>query len=309
MDLSILIPNHNRNVADLVGDLIRQGRDQLRSFEILVADDGSEPNATLGYEQLQAMPEVDIIFQYQNMGRSKTRNDLVKRARYDWILFIDSDALVASDQFLKVYGNYQGSSDVLVGGIQYQASRPANEEYILRWRYGREIEERTAAWRNKNPYRSFSAFNFMVRKSVFDRVQFQEEWDGYGHEDTLFGMALGAHGFDILHIHNPLLHDGLEPGHEFLRKTDEGLRNLVRLERTMDDSLPLKKYIRLLYVHDTLQKLHALAWVRIGYHILKGLLMRNLLGRNPDIRGFQFYKLARFHQLRKDPEQIKTGVV
>jgi GT2 family glycosyltransferase len=309
MDLSILIPNHNGNVADLVDELIRQGREQLRSFEILVADDGSEPDAALGYDQLQAVPEVDIIIQGQNLGRSKTRNNLVKRARYDWILFIDSDALVVNDQFLKVYGRCQGSAAVLVGGIQYQALRPDNEENILRWRYGREIEERPAAWRNKNPYRSFSAFNFMVRKSVFDRVQFQEEWDGYGHEDTLFGMALCAHGFDILHIDNPLLHDGLEPGLEFLRKTDEGLRNLVRLERTLDDSLPLRKHIRLLHMYDTLQKLHAMAWVRIGYHIVRSRLMRNLLGRNPCIIGFQFYKLARFHQLRKDPEQTRTGMV
>jgi len=304
MDLSILIPNYNRNVTDLVASIVPQARTVLNAFEILIADDGSDKKTRATYKSLKAFNEVHVILHERNIGRAATRNNLIARATYPWILCIDSDALILNDQFLKIYSEYLDHADVIVGGIQYQELRPSRNEFMLRWTYGRAREQRTACQRNRNPWAAFSAFNFMARRSVFETVRFPQEFNEYGHEDTLFGLAMRHQKFHILHIDNPLVHMGLENSSEFLEKTNKGLKNLMILEQYFGREVPLDQYITLIRYVSALNRWHMMGFITALFQLFERPLMRNLQGRNPYVWCFQFYKLTHYYKLKKRSDQV-----
>ena len=86
-----------------------------------------------------------------------------------FLLFLDADALPSSADFLSNYCNAAEGADVVVGGTAYQPGYKSNE---LRVRVGKRKEEIQAATRKPQPYSSFTAFNFLIRKTLFDQIQF-----------------------------------------------------------------------------------------------------------------------------------------
>ena len=118
------------------------------------------------------------------------------------------------------------TASVICGGTLYNDSAPGDPDKILRWKYGRIREQKKAAERNKHPHSNFSTFNFLIEKSVFSKIRFNEELKQYGHEDTLLGYQLKKAGINVLHIDNGLIHEGVESNREFLNKTKLGIENL-----------------------------------------------------------------------------------
>ena len=108
--------------------------------------------------------------------------------------------------------------------------------------------KRAAKLRSKDPCRAFSSFQFLATRNILEHVPFDNDLKAYGHEDTVFGLALEQQGIPVIHIDNTLVHDGLEPADEFLDKTRQGLRNLKFLldqgnYRDLEQSVRLlKKY-------------------------------------------------------------------
>lgn len=92
--LSVIIPTFNR--GDLVGETIRslQGQD-FKDFEVIIVDDGSTDNTkTLCEEVVSA----DSRFIYladdkKNRGPSYCRNKGYRKARGEYLIFLDSDDL------------------------------------------------------------------------------------------------------------------------------------------------------------------------------------------------------------------------
>ena len=177
MTLSICIPIYNYNATKLITDLSQQALKEKIEHEIILIDDNSDlyenenaQLATLPYTQLTRLP--------QNIGRSAIRNQLAKNARFEYILFMDCDAEIVDDFFIKRYMDAVQSShaDIIMGGCCYKKEQPASD-YYLRWLYGIQREEKPAAERNAAPYRSFSAFNCLIKKNLFSTIQFDETND------------------------------------------------------------------------------------------------------------------------------------
>jgi len=104
--ISILIPVYNFDCIVLVKDLYSQSMQLNIPFEILVLDDTSalfkmENRAINELEHCQYI-ESNIHF-----GRAKIRNELGKKAQFENLLFIDSDALVDSNDFIQSYINHK----------------------------------------------------------------------------------------------------------------------------------------------------------------------------------------------------------
>ena len=95
--------------------------------------------------------------------------------------------------------------------------RKTKKTQVLRWKYGRNREEKNASLRNQSPYQSFTAFNLLAPKDIFQKIAFNEKIDGYGHEDTLFGIELKKEGVTIAHIDNPIIHLGLDEHQVFIK--------------------------------------------------------------------------------------------
>lgn len=233
--LSILIPAYNCDVQLLVRDLLRQARQLNITFEILIEDDAS-PNQSVcvGNHSLVSEKEVVYYQNHVNKGRSKVRNHLATAAHYPYLLFIDGDAGMKNPDYLSQYLQYvrfhQNTDEpfVVSGGVAYHDMIP-DQAYRLRWKYGVAREQRTAAVRNLNPYRSFTPFNLLLTRNVFDKVSFDEWFTTYGFEDVLFGDELRQKKIPVTHIDNEMYHDGLDTNTDFLRKIECAVANLATL--------------------------------------------------------------------------------
>lgn len=290
--LSVLIPVYNYDITQLVKTLYAQLVASGIDFEILCYDDAS-PEIEISQnnqEVIRFLPNVVYWRFYRNVGRSKTRNLLAKNAQYDTLLFLDSDATVVKSDYISCYLLPEIiQKDVVIGGTCYAEKSPS-QEVILRWKYGREREMLPAAVRQKNPYRSFTLFNTLIKKSVFLQHQLDETILTYGHEDTQLGYVLQQANISILHIDNPLQHSGLETAPIFLNKTQQAVKNFYILAQQKGigkDTTLYKAY--------TFVKPFSLIFMTF-YELFEDFVLKNLTGKNPNIRYLDLYKLYYFLQ-------------
>jgi len=289
--LSICIPVYNYDVCRLALDLHLQSEKTGYPFEIILMDDASDEEFRK-INQAINLENVRYIQLDENIGRSKIRNLLTSVAKYQYILFMDCDSAVASTQYIENYTRYFGSQTVCCGGRIYEDKKP-NDSTYLRWKYGVERECASAAVRNKNPNAGFQTNNFLIHKSIFEKVKFNEDLDGYGHEDTLFGLELLGQGITIQHIDNPLIHLGLETASDFLEKTEAGIKNLLKVEMLLREKYP--EYInhsKLMRTKLFLQKFHLTGLVSKLFNIVRRSMKNHLLGEKPSLRIFDLYRLG-----------------
>jgi glycosyltransferase involved in cell wall biosynthesis len=227
--LSILIPIHQQEVLTLVRSLLNQAEQAALDFEIICLDDASAPVYLKTNEPLKALKGVRYQMLPQNLGRAAIRNRLADLAEGEYLLFLDCDSLLTAESFLTNYLHHARADQVLCGGTVYQIERPNDRELVLHWTFGREREVRPASQRQKSPHHGFTSNNFLIPKVLFNRIRFDEKILEYGHEDTLFGQTLQKKDIDILHLDNPVLHDGLEPSEVFLAKAEKAIANLNAL--------------------------------------------------------------------------------
>ena len=284
--LSVLIPTYNYVCVKLVSDLQRQAKELGCPYEILVADDASEEVCKRENRKINLIPHCKYIELEENVGRAHIRNILGYQARYEYLLFIDSDAAVVSGCFLGNYMAVRRQAPVIYGGLVHPLKLPS-PEMALAYRYEKHAEPRfTAERRARHPYEVFRTFNFMIRRDVFLKHPFDESIVRYGHEDTLFGKSLKADGIAILHIDNPLMNCGLDDGENLLRETEESLRTLYLLRGKLEGSSGI------LRLHGILKRFRMEGLVRRLFGMVRLLLRRNLLGRHPSLWAFGFYKIG-----------------
>ena len=227
--ISVLIPIYNFNVAKLVKDLHAQLNYTNAVFEIILGDDAS--TQPFNNEKLTELQNVTYFSLSENIGRAKMRNLLVEKANYPFLLFMDCDAAVSSSLYINNYIveiSRNRAPVCIIGGVAYRKQKP-NPKYYLRWYYGKKREATNADIRNLKPYKSFTSFNTIFSKSIFESVKFDESFSTYGNEDTFFGNQLRNANIPVIHINNPLYHDGLDTNEDYLSKVETSIDNLIFL--------------------------------------------------------------------------------
>lgn len=293
--LSILIPIYNFDVVDFVKDLSTQASLCNIDFEILCFDDGSTNEFKVKNSPLATIQGVIYTELPQNVGRSKIRNLLAEHAKYEYLLFLDCDSKTNSNQFIANYIKHAIPKAVVYGGRNYAAEPPQEKETHFRWWYGVKRETIAVNDRLKQPYHSFMTNNFLIPKSLFLSIKLDETLQGYGHEDTLFGLELKKRKISMLHIENPLCHIGLESVDEFLQKTREGIQNLVLLIQSgkVDNSIKLYRYYGLVKKIGVENKV-------LEYYLRNTIkIEQKLKGEKPNLRWFDIYKLGYLISLMK----------
>lgn len=289
--LSICIPVYKTEVSELVHELLKQGSRLEQPIEILIGDDACGTWHKEEYEEIGQLENVRLIEHSENLGRSANRNELARLSRYPYLLFVDGDAQIPNRDFLLSYLKCIEASTVVYGGCSYPSSPPQDPALTLRWLYGRQRESRTARERNKEPYASFSTFNFLIPRRIFSSIRLDTALIGYGHEDTLFGHSLKDKGVNILHIDNPAIHLGLEPSGSFLDKTDQGILNLHRIYLRLSHDRSFVASSKLLSIYHKLRKIGLRAPLSLLGRAITEALRYNLLGPNPSLFVFDLYKL------------------
>ncbi|HEX8017692.1 MAG TPA: glycosyltransferase, partial [Flavobacterium sp.] len=169
--LSILIPTYNYNVYNLVLELHKQCMELGITFEIIVIDDGSN-TSILENEKINTLQYSRYEMLHSNIGRSKIRNLLAQKGNYQWLLFLDADVFPKNKNFISAYIQCINNEEKTVnGGLLYPEKKPERNK-LFRWIYGKKREALPPEKRKKNPYLSFLTLNFLINKSVFEKVSF-----------------------------------------------------------------------------------------------------------------------------------------
>ncbi|MRX40075.1 glycosyltransferase [Flavobacterium sp. LC2016-23] len=294
--LSILIPTYNYTIYPLVLELHKQCAGLGIAFEIIAMDDASTIAAAEN-EKINTLEYCYYEILSNNIGRSKIRNLLAGRANYNWLLFLDADVFPKNKDFISNYINHLDNDVKLVnGGLVYPDEKPEKSK-LFRWLYGKNREALDYRIRQKNPYLSSLSLNFIIHKSIFEKVSFNETIPNLRHEDTLFSYSLKKENIQIKHINNPVYHYGMDDFEVAIRKENESLHALKHL---IDTQLLPPDYVRLSRLLLKIHKIHLLSAVAFFHKITASLFLKNLGGNRPFLFIFDLYRLCYLCQLEKE---------
>lgn len=294
--LSVCIPIHEHDVRELLAELTRQVREVEEPVELVLIDDASSPGIRACNEEA-CRPHTYLLLE-ENHGRARIRNLFPKHARYEALLYLDCDSLIVSKDFLSNYQKAwkESSAELICGGRIYPQEAPGRER-ILSWKYGMERE--TALDTDQDPYRSFMTNNFLVHRNLIEDPGFDEWIDSYGHEDTLFGYRLKKRGVRIERIDNPVLNGHIEKNGAFLEKTEEGIANLLRIEKELEADPDFVDSVRILSYYERLREKGLLPFLRPLLYLSMPLLRWSLKKGYAGLRAFALFKLGLLLRYKK----------
>jgi len=286
INLSVLIPCYNWNVYQLVKTLhalcLKESR--LKKFEIICFEDAS--THCFSNSEISKLTNVFYEKLIHNIGRSKIRNLLAKKAQYQWLLFIDADSelknLFFITQYIRMIKEKCNPETLYYGSTTYTNAKPEKSK-ILHWKYGRIVESKRKKY-------SFSSHHFMIQKIVFSKkynIKFNENILSYGYEDVFF---VTDNKLNAIYINNPLYHVGLKDNTKFISDTESALKNLLKYS----SSNSIKKKIKIIRIASVLYKFYLHRPLILIFRIFKSIILKNLSSKNPSVLFFQFYKLGYF---------------
>jgi glycosyltransferase involved in cell wall biosynthesis len=111
MNLSVVIPAYNsaETIAQTIASLQAQ---TLPDWEAIVVNDGStDKTAAIVNQFAQQDARIQVIHQPQR-GVSTARNEGIRLAKFDWLLFLDADDWIAPDYMEKMLGKLASHPDL-----------------------------------------------------------------------------------------------------------------------------------------------------------------------------------------------------
>ena len=283
--ISILIPCFDYNAYPLVSVLEKQALMLKIDFEIICIDDGSFSSKNDLNQKINLLTNSKFIESKKNIGRINNRLLLAEKSQYKWLIFLDVDTLPNEDNFLKNYIEQLNRVTLIIGGCIYK--KPENENFSLRYKFGKFREEIKSDIRNKNPYKYISSCNFMCKRNVLIDVLSSINTISYGN-DYVFGSLIKKMGIYINHIDNPVLIDNIDENQIFIKKTHDGLDNLIS---SYNNKIIEKHSISILKAYIILDNLLMKnIFIKIT-DLFKNLLDRNLHSKDPNLFLFDLYRL------------------
>lgn len=292
MKLSVCIPVYNFDVRPLVLDLKNQSRLISDAVEIILIDDGSEKCFLNTNQEAELLADAFVRME-KNIGRSAIRNCFLDYAKGDYLLFLDCDGKIISQNFISKYLDFVKEfpeAKVAYGGRIVHAEMPP-KDYRLRWSYARKRENLPVDLRQTNPYLSFQTNNFLIKKQVFDRINFNPDFSKYGYEDLLFSMELKHAGICVYHLNNPVFNNDVESNAVYLKKVEESVENLAEMMKT-PDVLEKIKEIRLINAYEKLREAGGLSLFSWGFGLVEKSINKSLLSGNATLFLLDAYKLG-----------------
>ena len=288
MKISVCIPVYNFDVRELVFSLSKEIENHKLNAEIILIDDASSKDFITINEPLKEVVN-QFIFLEKNIGRSSIRNLFLKYASGDFLLFLDCDAKILSENFLKNYLQFikeNKESKVVFGGFEVEKGT-----LTLRKKYSLEREIVPLEKRKLAPYSSFRGINFLVKKEILQQFPFDENLKNYGYEDLILSKNLELKKVEISHLENPVLHGDEETTDVFLFKTKIAIQNLRKIHKNNPDFV---KDMKLIKAYQKIKDKRLLSVYKNFFKISKSFLINKLHQENPNLRYFDLYKLGLF---------------
>ena len=291
--LSILITIYNYNLLPLVVEIHRQCSELDIFFEILTQDDASNSMHNIKNKEINLLSYCNYVSLEKNIGYRQNKNILVSNSKYENLLIIDGDCILPNTDFIKNYIDQIINYDVVYGGRIHSKSAPSKNQ-LLRWKYGKFMEDQTVQQREKNPYGSTLFNNTLIRKAVFNAIKFDDSFKKYGNDDTLFSFELKKLNVKINHINNPVQHDDIDTNLVYVEKTKHSLENLKLLHQK---KLIPTDYSKMLRLTSKLHRYKVTYLLSSFYDVFKLIMEYNLISNNPSLFVFNTFRLSYFCKL------------
>jgi glycosyltransferase involved in cell wall biosynthesis len=204
--VSIIIPTFNRSA--IISDSLDSVKNQkYTNWECLIVDDGSSDNTD---EVVQNYSKNDTRFHYikkQNGGSASARNEGLKYATGQYVLFLDSDDLLHADmisEHIKVFLEKPQTKMTISNFVCFSVDTK-NRNLIKNIDWSNKITENFThdilfRWDNKF---SIHLFNVLIDKNVLGDIKFNETLRA--KEDWLFFANISYKiGNDIEYIDKEL---------------------------------------------------------------------------------------------------------
>lgn len=296
MQLSICIPTFNTDVFKLVDTIHTQCVKSGIEYEILIIDDASTSIEILSkIKDLEKLPNVQFIKNEINLGRTKTRKKAAELSKFSWILFLDADVVPASNDFIVNYiKSINSGYKVILGGYSYCKIKELGRGF--RWNYGEAREQASSEVRNSKPYGYVFSGNILVEKNTFLESNFKEDTKLYGM-DIFFLYQLYVNKIPILHIDNPIIHEGLDENEVFFKKS------LLSVKSRFDylkDLSEIEKVNPLLNYYKKLDRFGLTKFVAFLFKTFEPNMKKRIVCDEPNLFLFDLYRLGYICTLERD---------
>ena len=204
----------------------------LGDVEIVVLDDGTaDPELSARLTQVVhglSLP-CRLVSLATNEGRSKGRNRLAEHARAPALLFLDSDMLPDSPDFLATWRALVATENpaLAFGGFSLDQA-PRLREHELHRAMALKSDCLSAAERQLSPEKHVFTSNLLIRRDVFESEKFDEAFSGWGWEDVEWAMRVSRR-WPIVHIDNTATHLGLDTARSLATKYEQSAANFARI--------------------------------------------------------------------------------
>lgn len=190
MEFSVVIPTYNRL------PILKKCIDALESqvyqynYEVVIIDDGSDDGTIEWIELLES--EHVVLYKQDHQGAAIARNRGIEEAKYETIIFIDSD-LVVTPSFLDSHAAALSNARNSMG-------------HDRQFTYGAVINTSNFEAPTKEPYKltDYSAAFFatgnvaIARHWLLDVGKFDTRFQQYGWEDLELGVRLKNAGLSLI---------------------------------------------------------------------------------------------------------------
>jgi glycosyltransferase involved in cell wall biosynthesis len=197
MRFSIVIPTYNRkDKLEFVLPRIANQDFPKDDFEIILSDSGSSDGTKEFVENL-AIPNLRFITG-ENAGRSGARNRGIREAKGEYILFTDADIIAEPDLLAQHDLVHREKGECAVVGCEVQVNSLDEFHQVS----GKPEKFRTLHQpsRKRLSWLYFLTGNASVsRQKLLDAGMFDEQFQGYGHEDLELGYRLEKAGLPIFY--------------------------------------------------------------------------------------------------------------
>jgi glycosyltransferase involved in cell wall biosynthesis len=175
---SIIIPVYN--VEKYIGKCLDSVMNQsFKNYEIIVVNDGTKDNSM---DIVKNYP-VKIITQ-KNQGLSEARNIGVRKAKGDYIIFLDSDDYIEKDLLKKINKSLDNNPDI----VRYQIQEVDEKDKILNKYEEKKFENLSGvdAFKEITKYHFVeNAWCYAIKREYYQKEKFEFK-KGTIHED--FGL-------------------------------------------------------------------------------------------------------------------------
>lgn len=179
MKISVIIPIYNseKYLKDCINSVLKQN---YTSFEIILVNDGSNDNSVSICEKFVKCHQNIRLYSQKNQGVSSARNLGLKKAKGEYIFFLDSDDVMCSNMLASVDPYLKNNTDLLIGNIIHWNTKRSQKyietdtEFVINKKNVKDVCEAYAAKNYQipwNPYQSIWRRDIIVTNKIWFDVK------------------------------------------------------------------------------------------------------------------------------------------